>query len=389
VAPSLLRAMNQRFVLDWLYRHGPATRPQISRAIGLSQPTVFATLANLEDVGLVRMRGRSEDQTGRPALVYEVDARTSLVAAVDIGRDWMRVMVADLLGTILASNQVRRGTRPLVAAVSQAVAATVDEARAAYEDLTQVVIAAPGAYRAGDSRVRYAAQLPEWRHPHLFEEFVAALGTRVAIENDVNLAALAEHRLGAGQNMDPFVYLHIGAGVGLGLVVHGEVYRGFSGAAGEIGFLPLGRELPSGTRAGRNSGILEQELAAEAIVAQAAGLGLARATTAEKVFELARQGDPRAREVVSHQTEILAALLTSVSAFLDPEFIVVGGGIGQNLDLLGAGLVDRLDDLSPLHPRLVASTLGTEVTVRGAVTHGVELAREAVFAERMGVSSDA
>jgi predicted NBD/HSP70 family sugar kinase len=385
-APSLLRSMNQRFILDWLYQNGPATRPQISRAIGLSQPTVFATLANLEDVGLVRTRGQSEESNGRPALIYEVDPSTGTVAAVDVGRDWLRVMISDLLGTILARTEVRntaRSSKTLVGMVREAITAAAGEAGIDYAAISHTIIASPGVYQEQGSRVVYAAQLPEWQRPRLYDDLRDTLGMPVTIENDVNLAALGEHGHGAGRGMNPFVYLHIGTGVGLGLVIDGQVYTGATGAAGEIGFLPFTGPEPLGDSVDREHGILEAALAAEAVVAHARRLGVEGANTAARVFELARKGVPSAKQAVQRQTEILAALLTSISAFLDPELIVVGGGIGQNLDLLGVGLADRLDQLSPLRPRIVASVLGVDVTVRGAVTRGVTIAREAIFAERM------
>jgi predicted NBD/HSP70 family sugar kinase len=385
-APSLLRSMNQRFILDWLYQNGPATRPQISRAVGLSQPTVFATLANLEDVGLVRTRGQSEESNGRPALIYEVDPTAGTVAAVDVGRDWLRVMVSDLVGTILARTEVRntaRSSKALVGMVKETIAAAAGEAGVEYAAITHTIIASPGVYQERESRVIYAAQLPEWQRPRLYDELRDTLGMPVTIENDVNLAALGEHGEGAGRGVNPFVYLHIGTGVGLGLVIDGQVYTGATGAAGEIGFLPFAGPEPLTDAVDREHGILEAAFAADSVVEHARRLGLEGANTAAKVFELARKGVGPAKKAVQRQTEILAALLTSISAFLDPELIVVGGGIGQNLDLLGVGLADRLNQLSPLRPRIVASVLGVDVAVRGAVTRGVALAREALFVERM------
>ncbi|GIH18528.1 sugar kinase [Rugosimonospora africana] len=385
-APSLLRSMNQRFILDWLYQNGPATRPQISRAVGLSQPTVFATLANLEDVGLVRTRGQSEESNGRPALIYEVDPGAGTIAAVDVGRDWLRVMVSDLVGTILARAEVRntaRSSKSLVGMVKEAIASASGEAGIEYTAITHTIIASPGVYQEQDSRVIYAAQLPEWQRPRLYEELRDTLGMPVTIENDVNLAALGEHGEGAGRGVNPFVYLHIGTGIGIGIVIDGKVYTGATGAAGEIGFLPFAGPEPLTDTVDREHGILEAAFAADSVVEYARRLGLEGATTAVKVFELARKGVAPAKKAVQRQTEILAALLTSISAFLDPELIVVGGGIGQNLDLLGVGLADRLNQLSPLRPRIVASVLGVDVAVRGAVTRGVAVAREAIFAERM------
>ncbi len=378
--------MNQRFILDWLYQNGPATRPQISRAIGLSQPTVFATLANLEDVGLVRTRGQYEESNGRPALIYEVDPTTGTVAAVDVGADWLRVMISDLLGTILARTEVRntaRSSKALVGMVKEAITAAASEASIDYAAISHTIIASPGVYREQDSRIIYATRLPELQRPKVYDELRGTLGMPVTIENDVNLAALAEYRQGAGRGVNPFVYLHIGTGVGLGLVVDGKVYTGATGAAGEIGFLPFPDTEVLGDTVVHERGILEAAFAAEAVVEHGRRLELEGANTATKVFDLARKGVAPAKQAVQRQTEILAALLTSISAFLDPELIVVGGGIGQNLDLLGVGLAERLDKLSPLRPRIVASVLGSDVTVCGAVTRGVAIAREAIFTERV------
>ena len=105
--------------------------------------------------------------------------------------------------------------------------------------------------------------------------------------------------------------------------------------------------------------------------------------TAATVFEAARAGDARALVALRKETEALAQLLANVCAFLDPELIAVGGGIGQNLDLLSIGLFDRLAELTPFVPNLVVSSLGASATLKGAVACGTKIAREAVFEQRM------
>lgn len=390
VAPSLLRSMNQRFVLDWLYRNGPASRPQISRAIGLSQPTVFATLANLEDVGLVRARGQSEEQSGRPALIYEADARAGLVAAIELGQDWVRIAIADLLGTILVRTEARntaRSVKALVTMVTGLLTSAVTEAEVAMDALTHAIVATwDVAMTNGGPQ---GAQSAPWHRPQLFTELREALGMTVSIERDVDLAALSEFSQGAAQGADPFVYLHIGTDVGIALVADGKVYRGATGAAGEIGRLELTGVTSIGPAGGGEAAAtLESALVGTDVVAHAAALGLSEATTAGQVIELARRGDERARRVVARQTEILGSLLTTVTAFFDPQLIVVGGGIAQHLDMLAIGLSERLD-ANRTRPRFVASALGADVVIRGGVARGVEIAREAVFAERMSVEPGA
>ena len=388
VAPSLLRSMNQRFVLDWLYRNGPASRPQISRAIGLSQPTVFATLANLEDVGLVRTRGQSEEQAGRPALIYEVDARAGLVAAVELGQDWVRIAIADLLGTVVARTEAKntaRSVKALVATVERLLASATAEAQVGA--ISHAVVATWDA--AGPAAGQPGASAPPWRRPQLFDELRAALPMAVSVERDVDLAALSEFTLGAGRGADPFVYLHVGAEVGSALVTGGRVYRGANGAAGDIGRLELTTASPVGAPpAGGAVSTLEGALMGADAVSYARALGLSSVTSVGQVIELARRGDETARRAVARQTEVLGNLLTTITAFFDPELIVVGGGIAQHLDMLAVGLAGRLDG-DRARPRFVASALGADAIVQGAVVRGVEIAREAVFAERMSVDPGA
>jgi predicted NBD/HSP70 family sugar kinase len=376
--------MNQRFLLDWLYTNGPATRPQLARDSGLSQPTVFATLANLEKVGLVRPMGQSDEPSGRPALVYEADPTAGAVVAVDLGYERVRVVVADLTGKELSRIEVRnsaRSAKAMVDMVFDATSSCTSMAGLALTDVTCAIIASPGVYKEQHGRIAYAPLMPGWQRPKLADALRERLIAPLTIENDVNLAALGEYTEGVGRGVSPFAYLHIGTGVGLGLVIDGQLYRGFSGAAGEIGFLPM-MDRPGGAPRDRARGMLEEALAAEAVVGYAKEAGMKGAITAEKVYREARTGGIAARAAVKQQTEVLARLLASLCAILDPELIVMGGGIGHNLDLLGVGLSDRLAEITPLKPRLAVSALGSEATVRGAVVRGIAIAREAEFVSR-------
>lgn len=384
IAPSLLRTMNQRFLLDWLYANGPATRPQLARDSGLSQPTVFATLANLAEAGLVRPSGQSDEPAGRPALVYEADPTAGSVLAIDLDLGSIRVVAADLLGRQLS--RVSRHNRalnakPLVEAVRGAAAEAAEAAGLDPGGFSSAVIAVRGAYDPRQDRISYAPQMPGWRQWRLSEALGDSLGVPVTIENSVNLAALSEYTEGAGRGISPFVYVHIGAGVGMGIIIDGELYRGASGAAGEIGFLPLGPAGRSG--AFREQGMLERALGAEAVARYAREAGMPGDPTVAEIYAAAGDGNPAALKSVGRQVEMLALLLASVSAVLDPELVVLGGDAGRNLDLLGEGLNDRLAELTPLRSRLAVSGLGRDATVRGAVVRGVALAREAEFTARM------
>ena len=161
----------------------------------------------------------------------------------------------------------------------------------------------------------------------------AELGTKTAFENDVNLAALGEQWQGLGRGVEHFVFLHLGTGVGMGLVLRGELFRGASGAAGEVGYLPLsGTDLTDPSS--RRRGPLDAAASATGVVATARKLGMKPPLTAKRVFAAARDGDTRATRVVAIEAQRIALAVAAVAAVVDPELVILGGGIGGNGDLL-------------------------------------------------------
>jgi predicted NBD/HSP70 family sugar kinase len=388
VAPSLLREMNQRLLLDRLFRDGPATRPQLARDAGLSLPTVSAALADLEQAGLVRRCGGPEATHGRPAAFYEANPTAGTVVGVDIGHEWLRLLVTDLAGEPLSRLEVRntaRSARTLVDLVSRTVTEAVDEAGIQPAAVTHTVIGAPGVFDAHRGRVAYAANIPGWQRPGLADALAERLGSSLTIDNDANLAALGEYTYGAAREARHLAYVMIGTGVGLGLLLDGQVYRGATGAAGEIGYLPLAAAQPplaGSTRPQRGAprrGLLEEALAADAVVGYAKDCGMPGSPTAEEIFAAARTGDVAARRAISTEAAWLAHLLAGICAFLDPEVIIMGGGIGQNLDLLEPDIATALTQLTPLRPTVVVGELGPEAIIRGAIAAGIRQARQNVF----------
>jgi len=392
IAPSVLRAMNQRLLLDQLFADGPATRPELAKHSGLSLPTVIAALADLENAELVRPAGRSATAHGRPATRYEANPSAGHVVGVDVGRDRLRVAVADLAGTQLGHLDLRNTARTSAALVERIVEAVASAARVAEidpADLTHAVIGSPGVYDGGRGRVLYAANLPGWQRVGLAETLGQRLGTSLTVDNDANLAALGEHAYGAGRNTDHFVYAHVDTGVGIGMILDGRLYRGFSGAAGEVGYLPLapGDAAPAREGRKRTLGMLEEYLSVAAVVRYAREAGMAGCRTPDGLFTSALGGDQRAERVVGQVAGHLARLVASIAAFLDPELIVLGGGIGRHLDLLERPTRAALSQLTPMTPRLVVGALGADAVVRGALATGVQLAREIVFAGRAARAS--
>ncbi|MFF4196319.1 ROK family protein [Nonomuraea sp. NPDC001831] len=396
--PRLLRVLNERRLLDQLHEHGPASRADLAKSTGLSKPTVSAALAGLAEDGLVHLVGEVSGRPGPVSSLYDVNAASTHVAGIDIGRDWIRVAVADLRGTFAGRTDGRNTARTsaeLAALVGELARAAAREAEVEWRSITCAVVGSPGVYDPVRGGLDFAPNLPG--PPDLADRLHAALGVDLVIENDINLAAVGEHVHGAGRGKANFALVSIGTGVGMGIVINGELYVGARGAAGEVSYIPAAEDPPASAPPAVpfaqdadflahdgdpfTHGATEAATSAPGVVraARAAGLEL---ETAREVFAAAAEGNEAARSVVEAEGRRIGGLLVAVAAVLDPEVIVLSGGVGRNLDLLGASVERRIAELGPLRPRVVASALGDSGVLLGAVAHAKARAWDLIFDAR-------
>jgi predicted NBD/HSP70 family sugar kinase len=381
--PALLRTLNQGALMQRLREEGPSSRAQLARDTGLSKPTVSQALAELESAGLVRPVGPAAPSRGRTAILYEPNPTAGYVVGIDIGRSWIRIAVADLGGTILARSDTPNRARTaaaVVRTVAREARAAVKQAGVGWRRVVHTVVGSPGVFDPGTGRLWHAPNLPDWSKPGLADELRDALTPSTTIDNDANLAAVGERDFGRGRDARSFVYVELGTGLGVGIVIDGELHRGARGAAGEVGYIPW----PGDGAAPRSErGRLEEATSAAAVVASAHEAGMRGELTAKDVFEAARAGNERALAAVGVEADRIAHLLATIGAVVDPEFIVLGGGIGGSADLLRPLVEERLKDLTPLETRVEQSELGENAIVLGAIATALANAREIVFEQRL------
>jgi predicted NBD/HSP70 family sugar kinase len=317
--------------------------------------------------------------------MYEIQPDAGWVVVVDIGRAWLRLALVDLAGQIVVRRDVRTRARTaatLVTQIGDLAHEVAAEGGLQWDQVTRTVIGSPGVYEPERGVLYLCPNLPGWERPGVVHAIHDRLGERVTIENDVNLAAIGEAAFGLGRDVRDFVFLSVGTGIGMGLIVDGRLRRGVHGAAGEIGFLPM-LEAKSAVRASKATawrrGMLEAAAAADAVVALAQARG-SSARTSEEVFTAARSGDRAAVAAVRAEADLLAQAVAAVVTIVDPQLVVLGGGIGRNGDLLLDRMRESLTRLVPLHPPDIAvSALGNEAVVLGGIAAGLEDAREEVF----------
>ncbi|BAC74612.1 transcriptional regulator [Streptomyces avermitilis] len=387
-SPSTARAINDRLALRLLQQEGPLTAGQLKQLTGLSRPTVADLVERLTAAGLIAVVGESGEQRRGPnARLYGIVADRAHLAALDVRTEGVSVVVSDLLGAELARASVPiaddTGTGP---AVEQAVALVERAAKeAGAERLHTVGIGAPGLIDPATGELRDSSGLPEW-HRRLVAALQERLPARVTVENETNLAALAEQREGAARDRDTFVLLWLGHGTGAAVVLDGRLRRGASGGTGEIGFLPVPGTgaLPSATdcEGGFHS------LAGSAAIARLArehGLVAAGPAHEPQAAALVRAAaatpsSPRSARFLDVLADRLAIGAAAVVAVLDPGCVVLAGEVGQaGGDVLAARVEERLVRMSPLPAEVRASTLGGDAVLRGALLTARDGAQDELF----------
>ncbi|MFC9081127.1 ROK family transcriptional regulator [Streptomyces sp. NPDC057062] len=406
-SPSTARAINDRLALRLLQEEGPLTAGQLKQLTGLSRPTVADLVERLTEAGLVAVVGESGEQRRGPnARLYGIVADRARLAALDVRTEGVAVLVADLLGGVLAEASVPiggdMGTGPAVEQAVAVVERTAKEAGAA--PLHTVGIGAPGLIDPATGELRDSSGLPEW-HRRLVTALHERLPARVIVENETNLAALAEQREGAARDRDTFVLLWLGLGTGAAVVLDGALRRGASGGTGEIGFLPVPgtRTLPSATdcdggfhslagsgaitRLAGEHGLFTADTGGEpqaavlvrrAVEAVAGGGATAGTAAAPPPSEA---GPAQAGRFLDALADRLAIGAASLAAILDPGCVVLGGEVGQAGGAVLAGLVEaRLARMSPLVTEVRAGVLGGGAVLRGALLTARDGAQDELFA---------
>ncbi|MCM1966177.1 ROK family transcriptional regulator [Streptomyces sp. NPDC002812] len=403
--PSLLRALNDRAALELLLTHGPLSRTRIGHLTGLSKPTASQLLARLESAGLVVATGTATGRPGPNAQLYAVNARAAYVAGLDVTPGRILASVADLTGEVIGSHELpyAESTGP-VEHVTRALGEAVKDAGLHLADIHRVVIATPGSFDPRTGVLRYADHLVGWQSPTLLDELAAALPMPFEYENDVNLAAVAEQRLGAARGHEDFVLLWNEEGLGAALVLGGRLHRGWTGGAGEIGFLPVAGHplVRQVTRV--NSGGYQELAGAQVLPAMAARHGVdappAAAAGADSVHGAVHGAESGAMveaaaallaqaaaapegghlELLREYATALATGLASLVAVLDPEIVILSGALtiagGEPLrELLEA----ELADLAPSRPLLVTGEVRERPVLRGALESALAATRDEVF----------
>ncbi|MFY1690530.1 ROK family transcriptional regulator [Plantactinospora sp. WMMB782] len=382
--PRLLRALNDRAALELLLSRGPLTRAQLGELTGLSKVTASQLVERLEERGLVSRVGEQAGGRGPNAQLYAVRPGTAHVVGVDVGPDRVVAACADITGEVMGRvEQSTRDTDDPVGVVHNAVVRAASDAGAELPSVRRVVLGTPGLVDPATGDITFAFNLPRW-HRGLLAALREDLDTPVVFGNDVNLAAVAEAESGAARGVDDFVLVWLGVGVGLAIVLGGRLHHGSTGAAGEIGYLPVpGADIPRDASR-RAKPAFGQLAGSEALRAVAREHGF-RAGSAPDAIRAAIAAGTEGGPVLDEVARRLALGVASSCVVLDPPLVVLAGEVGQ---AGGTALAERVQHevaaITLVTPRVVPTGLTEEPVLRGALRMALDAVRDEVFGSTLG-----
>ncbi|NPV55004.1 MAG: ROK family transcriptional regulator [Firmicutes bacterium] len=442
--PRLMKELNQSMILELIREHECISRADIAKELKLSPPTVSKIVNQLVADGWVDEIGAGESSGGRKPFLIKFNPRKHYAIGAYVGAGQIIVGLADLDGRIYVRRSASRapggpggapsggatvcgreqaapapgpGQAAILDTLIRLIEEVIEEARIDSSKVCGIGVAVCGITRVENGTVVRARHLPGWDNFPVRAVLEERFGVPVVADNDVYLAVLGESWRGAGKGVRDLVLVTLGQGVGCGIIINGKVYRGSTGAAGEIGDmivtetaieraqekggylevmagwstlvehaaagLGAGAGARAGARAevgagvGAGAGGADRESGSAAgggdILARMAG-GRPDRITPELVFEAARLGDDLALDLVGRVSRYLAYTVANIISLLNPEVVIIGGDVAQVGEVILGPISDGVKSLLHSPPPILLSSLGRDAEILGAVAVAIERA---------------
>lgn len=384
-APStqLVRRLNASAMLKAMRGAGVVTGTELMASTGLSRATVISICDELVRLGwlqeLENQRGAGDYVKGRPARRFAFDDSAASVIGIDIGAHKITAIVADMAGQSLSQVTMAFRTYNVPAderadVLDRIAADALEKAGVAANSVlaVSVGVAAPV---SRDGEVLTAQEF--WKSFDVRRTVSERHGWHVLIENDANLAALAERWQGAAQGVDNLVVMLAGDRLGSGILESGRLLHGEVGGFGELGFLDNVHGVGDTYGIAHYAALWGREaLDDDTTTLRVLCGGDPAALTAEMVFRAAADGDHAASKALDRLAHRMARVIGSISTLVNPELVVIAGGVAASAHALIPGIQKDLPDFTFTPPRLAASVLGDGIVSLGAIRHALDYVEE-------------
>jgi glucokinase-like ROK family protein len=371
VDQRLARKYNSATILDHLRLHAPVSRAGLAEYTGLTRSTVSRIIDQLQAENLVHEIGAQQDRVGRPGTLIELNPSGGTAVGVEIGVYFVSVILTNFVAQILWRENVslpdESDVRSYLREAEKLIYAALQVAKADGLQALGIGVGVWGLVDIQKGEVRFAPNL-KWRDVPLKKLWEGRFGMTVFVENDANAAAMGEYYLGAAKNVDDFIYVNTGIGLGGGIISAGKLFRGWNGYAGEIGHMtidPDGEPCMCGKRG------CWETLVGSRVAVQNYKTRTGREISFEALVQLLRANDPISIEIISKMALALGIGIGSLANIFYPRCIVVGGALNQISDMILPIARDTFAKNSLFQPqqdiKIIPSALGSDSCVLGCV----------------------
>lgn len=368
---AMIKKINTAIVLEAVLKHAPLSRAQISERTGLNKATVSSLVQDLIDASLIVETGPGESSGGRKPVILLFNAQAGFAVGIDLGVNYIRGVLTDLEGTVVAEREQAIATKDEEAVVRQ-LEDCIDSLRsqipACPYGLVGIGVGVPGVVD-DEGAILFAPNLG-WRDMPLERRLSDRFGVPVTIDNEANAGAQGEQKYGAGRGIAHQIYVSVGIGIGTGIILHKDLYKGASGFSGELGHLSIERG-GKPCRCG-NQGCWELYASENALLEQASSLGYA---DLDALLRAADAGDADVRRLFRGIGESLGIGIANIVNVFNPEAVIIGNRMSRAQRWIEAALTDTVNTRTlSFHRermRILFADLRDQSAVRGAAYYAI------------------
>lgn len=378
---NLVKRMNKTIVLNHIRYDSPLSRAKIAELTGLTKATVSSLVGELIEQGLVREIGEGASSGGRKPVMLLFEAAAGYAVGVDLGINYILAVLTDLNGRVIEEYRMKHENQSVdsvIADVGQCIRRLIDRAPESTYGIVGIGIGIPG-ISDEDGNVLFAPNLG-WKDVPLQQRIEAEFGVPVVIENEANAGAVGEQQFGAGQDASSLVYVSIGSGIGTGILIKKELFRGSTGFSGEIGHVTIehnGKPCRCG-----NAGCWELYASEKALLEELRRELPEQSVSIESAIRMAEEGSPVALKAFERLGRYLGIGIVNIINGFNPESIIIGGRLAEAQPWLTGSIKEVIEQRSLPYPRIRLKVEFSELGMKSTVLGVCSLAITGFFAAK-------
>ncbi|WP_364146317.1 ROK family protein [Paenibacillus sp. LPE1-1-1.1] len=368
---ALIKKINTAIVLEAVLKHAPLSRAQISEITGLNKATVSSLVQDLIDSHLVLENGPGQSSGGRKPVMLLFNGTAGYAVGIDLGVNYIRGLLVDMEGNVIAEHQrglKQQDAEQAIAQLTECIELLINEAPDCPYGIVGIGVGVPGI--VDDNGIILFAPNLKWHQVELQRQLEERFGLPVTIDNEANAGAQGEQKYGAGRGIPNQIYVSVGIGIGTGIILNKELYKGASGFSGELGHLSIeydGKPCSCGNR-----GCWELYASENALLERAALLGF---ENLDELLLAAAAGDERVIELIRSIGDYLGAGIANIVNVFNPNVVIIGNRMSRAAEWLEPAVQAAVDQRTlPYHRermRILFAELQDQSAVRGAAYYAI------------------